>query len=81
MPASGWITTPARPGRPLVLTIGAVDLRDLPSLLSRVRRLLDLDADPVAIDGALAADPRLAASVAAAPGHADARAPWTRRSC
>ena len=56
------------PGRPLILTIGAVDLRDLPSLLSRVRRLLDLDADPVAIDGALAADPRLAASVAALPG-------------
>ncbi|WP_144674099.1 DNA-3-methyladenine glycosylase 2 family protein [Arthrobacter sp. U41] len=56
------------PGRPLVLTIGAVDLRDLPSLLSRVRRLLDLDADPVAIDGALASDPRLAASIAATPG-------------
>ena len=54
--------------RPLVLTIGAVDLRDLPALLSRVRRLFDLDADPVAIDGALGADPRLAASVAASPG-------------
>ena len=56
------------PGRPLVLTIGAVDLRDLPSLLSRVRRLLDLDADPVAIDGALGSDPRLAASIAATAG-------------
>jgi AraC family transcriptional regulator of adaptative response / DNA-3-methyladenine glycosylase II len=56
------------PGRPLVLTIGAVDLRDLPSLLSRVRRLFDLDADPVAIDAALGADPRLAAAVASAPG-------------
>lgn len=56
------------PGRPLVLTIGAVDLRDLPALLSRVRRLFDLDADPVAIDSALGADPRLAAAVAAAPG-------------
>ena len=56
------------PGRPIRLSIGAVDLRDLASLLSRVRRLLDLDADPVAIDGALGADPRLAASVAAAPG-------------
>lgn len=54
--------------RPLILTIGAVDLRDLPALLSRVRRLFDLDADPVAIDGALGADPRLSASVAAAPG-------------
>ena len=42
------------PGRPLTLTIGAVDLRDLPALLSRVRRLFDLDADPEAIDSALA---------------------------
>ncbi|BCW70468.1 AlkA N-terminal domain-containing protein [Arthrobacter sp. NicSoilB8] len=55
-------------GRPLALTIGAVDLRDLAALLSRVRRLLDLDADPVAIDAALAADPRLAAAVARTPG-------------
>jgi AraC family transcriptional regulator of adaptative response / DNA-3-methyladenine glycosylase II len=55
-------------GRPLVLTIGAVDLRDLASLLSRVRRLLDLDADPVAIDAALAVDPRLATAVARTPG-------------
>ncbi|MFJ5861369.1 DNA-3-methyladenine glycosylase 2 family protein [Pseudarthrobacter sp. NPDC092439] len=54
--------------RPLTLTVGAVDLRDLPALLSRVRRLFDLDADPEAIDGTLRADPRLATSVAAAPG-------------
>lgn len=52
----------------LTLTVGAVDLRDLPALLSRVRRLFDLDADPEAIDSALTADPRLAASVAGAPG-------------
>ena len=56
------------PGRPLTLTIGAVDLRDLPALLSRVRRLLDLDADPLAIDGALAGDSRLSAAVAGTPG-------------
>ncbi len=56
------------PGRPLTLTIGAVDLRDLPALLSRVRRLFDLDADPVAIDGALAEDSRLAAAAARTPG-------------
>lgn len=55
-------------GRPLTLTIGAVDLRDLPALLSRVRRLFDLDADPVAIDSTIAEDPRLAVAVAAAPG-------------
>ncbi|VXB09736.1 Methylphosphotriester-DNA--protein-cysteine S-methyltransferase / DNA-3-methyladenine glycosylase [Arthrobacter sp. 9AX] len=56
------------PGRPLTLTINAVDLRDLPALLSRVRRLFDLDADPVAIDSALAADSRLSGPVAASPG-------------
>lgn len=56
------------PGRTLTLTIGAVDLRDLPALLSRVRRLFDLDADPVAIDDALGQDPRLSAAVTATPG-------------
>lgn len=55
-------------GRPLTLTVGAVDLRDLPALLSRVRRLFDLDADPEAIDAVLAADSRLAPSVAQDPG-------------
>ena len=43
-------------------------LADLPPLVARVRRLFDLDADAVAIDAALSADPRLAASVAAVPG-------------
>ncbi|MEE2569527.1 AlkA N-terminal domain-containing protein [Pseudarthrobacter sp. J64] len=59
-----------RPGAPakLTLTVDAVDLRDLSALLSRVRRLFDLDADPLAVDNVLAADPRLAASVAAYPG-------------
>ncbi|KQO99615.1 AlkA N-terminal domain-containing protein [Leifsonia sp. Leaf264] len=43
-------------------------LADLMPLVSRVRRLLDADADAEAIDAALAADPALAASVAAVPG-------------
>jgi AraC family transcriptional regulator of adaptative response / DNA-3-methyladenine glycosylase II len=43
-------------------------LADLAPLVSRVRRLLDLDADAQAIDAVLAADPDLAASVAATPG-------------
>lgn len=60
-------TSPAG-GSKLTLTVHAVDLRDLAALLSRVRRLLDLDADPLAVDGVLAADPRLAASVSACPG-------------
>lgn len=45
------------------------DLRDLPVAISRCRRLLDLDADPTAVDDALGADPALAAAVAAAPGR------------
>jgi AraC family transcriptional regulator of adaptative response / DNA-3-methyladenine glycosylase II len=43
-------------------------LADLAPLVARVRRLFDLDADAVAIDAALAADPALTASVAAVPG-------------
>ncbi|OLZ49489.1 DNA-3-methyladenine glycosylase 2 family protein [Amycolatopsis keratiniphila] len=45
------------------------DLRDLSTAISRCRRLLDLDADPAAVDEALAADPLLGPLVAAAPGR------------
>jgi len=45
------------------------DLRDLAAAISRCRRALDLDADPLAVDAALAADPVLAPLVAAAPGR------------
>lgn len=44
------------------------DLRDLGSLVARVRRLFDLDADPVAIDSALSAHPELAPLVRTVPG-------------
>jgi AraC family transcriptional regulator, regulatory protein of adaptative response / DNA-3-methyladenine glycosylase II len=43
-------------------------LRDLPVLVARARRLFDLDADPLAVDDALAAQPELRAAVAAVPG-------------
>lgn len=52
----------------LLLTAEVTDLADLPVLVSRVRRLFDLDADPSAADALLATDPHLAASVAATPG-------------
>jgi AraC family transcriptional regulator of adaptative response / DNA-3-methyladenine glycosylase II len=45
------------------------DLRDLTAAVNRCRRLLDLDADPVAVDGHLAADPLLRPLVAATPGR------------
>jgi AraC family transcriptional regulator, regulatory protein of adaptative response / DNA-3-methyladenine glycosylase II len=45
------------------------DLRDLTAAVCRCRRLLDLDADPVAVDAALARDPLLRPLVAASPGR------------
>ena len=41
---------------------------DVATLVARVRRMFDLDADSVAIDTALAADPTLAPLIAARPG-------------
>ena len=43
-------------------------LADLPVLVGRVRRLFDLDADPVAVDAALAEHAELAPLTAATPG-------------
>jgi AraC family transcriptional regulator, regulatory protein of adaptative response / DNA-3-methyladenine glycosylase II len=45
------------------------DLRDLAIAISRCRRLLDLDADPVAVDAVLGRDEALAPHVARAPGR------------
>lgn len=44
------------------------DLRDTAVAVERSRRLLDLDADPAAIDAVLGADPQLAPLVAEVPG-------------
>ncbi|MBM0233829.1 DNA-3-methyladenine glycosylase 2 family protein [Micromonospora sp. STR1_7] len=57
-PADGYVAA----------TLRLADLRDLAPAVARCRRLLDLDADPVAVDGTLAADPALAPAVAAEPG-------------
>ncbi|MGW2817474.1 bifunctional transcriptional activator/DNA repair enzyme AdaA [Streptomyces sp. NPDC001415] len=48
--------------------IHLTDLRDLTTAVQRLRRLLDLDADPYAVDERLGADPRLAPLVARTPG-------------
>jgi AraC family transcriptional regulator, regulatory protein of adaptative response / DNA-3-methyladenine glycosylase II len=50
------------------------DLRDLASAISRCRRLLDLDADPVAVAELLSADAALAPLVQKAPGRRVPRA-------
>jgi AraC family transcriptional regulator of adaptative response / DNA-3-methyladenine glycosylase II len=56
---------PTHIGCRLILT----DQRDLAVAVSRCRRLLDLDADPVAVDDQLRADPLLAPLVDKAPGR------------
>ncbi|GLF98015.1 DNA-3-methyladenine glycosylase 2 family protein [Streptomyces yaizuensis] len=49
--------------------LALTDPRDLTIAISRCRRLLDLDADPVAVDDRLRRDPVLAPLVDAAPGR------------
>jgi AraC family transcriptional regulator of adaptative response / DNA-3-methyladenine glycosylase II len=57
---------PERSG--VIVTARLATLADVPALSSRVRRLFDLDADSVAIDEALSADPVLAPLVLDTPG-------------
>lgn len=52
----------------VALRLALDDLRDTAAAVSRVRALLDADADPVAVDTHLARDPVLAPLVAARPG-------------
>ncbi|MFC0599190.1 DNA-3-methyladenine glycosylase 2 [Streptomyces palmae] len=49
--------------------LSLTDLRDLAGAIARCRRMLDLDADPEAVDAALGADPALAPLVRKAPGR------------
>jgi len=65
----GSATVALRPGNRWVsATLRLADVRDLAPAVARCRRLFDLDADPVAVDATLGADPALAASVRAEPG-------------
>ena len=65
---SGWVEVRPAPGDRLRLTVRFPDLEALPRIIGRVRRLLDLPADPIAINDQLAEDPLLAPLVAARPG-------------
>ncbi len=59
-----------RPGdQHVTATLHLTDVGGLASAIARARRLLDLDTDPLAIDGLLAEDPLLAGSVRARPGR------------
>lgn len=53
----------------IVCRLWLPDLRDLPPAVARCRRLLDLDADPVAVDALLGQDEVLAPWVAKVPGR------------
>lgn len=49
-------------------TLHLADLRDLSPAVGRLRRLLDLDSDPVGVAAALGDDPALAQGLALSPG-------------
>ncbi|WP_237707813.1 AlkA N-terminal domain-containing protein [Hoyosella subflava] len=49
-------------------TLALTDLRDLMPAVARIRHLLDLDADPVAVDRALSLHPSLRPLVSGSPG-------------
>ncbi|SDU28308.1 DNA-3-methyladenine glycosylase 2 family protein [Jiangella alkaliphila] len=57
-PRDGWVQA----------TLRLADPRDLTAAVARCRRVLDLDADPQAVDDLLGADPALGPLVAARPG-------------
>ncbi len=59
-----------RPGPEYIACqLALTDLRDLAMAISRCRRLLDLDADPVAVGDQLRQDPALAPLIEKAPGR------------
>jgi AraC family transcriptional regulator, regulatory protein of adaptative response / DNA-3-methyladenine glycosylase II len=68
--ASGTLAVdaPAPDARWVTCRLRLDDFRDLPAAVERTRRLLDLDADPVAVDAALRRDTVLRHGVARHPG-------------
>jgi AraC family transcriptional regulator, regulatory protein of adaptative response / DNA-3-methyladenine glycosylase II len=56
-------------------TLRLDDLRDLPAAVARARWLLDLDADPVAVDAHLSEEPALRRVIARDPGRRVPRSP------
>ncbi|MEV6352223.1 AlkA N-terminal domain-containing protein [Streptomyces hydrogenans] len=64
----GIVALAPRPDH-IACRLSLTDPRDLTHAISRCRRLLDLDADPVAVDDRLCDDPLLAPLVDKAPGR------------
>ncbi|MCP3819147.1 helix-turn-helix domain-containing protein [Streptomyces sp. A3M-1-3] len=65
---TGIVTLAPRPDH-IACQLALTDLRDLTIAISRCRWMLDLDADPVAVDDQLRTDPLLAPLVDKAPGR------------
>lgn len=65
---SAWFDVSQDAEKRLHLRARVAQLGDLAPLVSTVRRIFDLDADPLAIDQALSAHPELAPLVAHTPG-------------
>jgi AraC family transcriptional regulator, regulatory protein of adaptative response / DNA-3-methyladenine glycosylase II len=59
VPGSSWVDC----------SLALSDLRDVTAAVQRCRRLLDLDADPAAVDGFFAADPVIGPLAARGPGR------------
>ena len=66
--ASGEVSARFEAGDRLAVTVAASDLKALPGVLARVRRVFDLSADPEAIQRDLSADALLAPLLRARPG-------------
>ncbi|MGW3802624.1 AlkA N-terminal domain-containing protein [Streptomyces clavifer] len=64
----GTVALSPRPDH-IACRLSLTDPRDLTRAISRCRRLLDLDADPVAVDEQLRSDPLLAPLVEQGPGR------------
>ena len=67
--ASCWIRISARPDKPeLLLSVYGAKADEVPGLVRRARRMLDLDADMRSVHDALRADVALARSIEQRPG-------------
>ena len=64
----GVLVVEPAPGNCLKATVRFPNLKCLPAIIARVRRVFDLAADPLAIGAHLSQDPMLAPLVAARPG-------------
>ncbi|TFV68313.1 UNVERIFIED_ORG: DNA-3-methyladenine glycosylase 2 family protein [Bacillus sp. AZ43] len=62
-------------GAAVTARLRLAEIRDLGAAVTRCRRMLDLDADPAAVDDLLGSDPALAPLVTAAPGRRVPAAP------